>query len=176
MVPKNRAVTGRAARFAASSRPTIKDVAEKCGVHPSTVSRALSPAMSHLVAPEVAKRIRAAAAALGYQVNVTAAGLRTGRSGLIGVLAPDIADPGFPPILSGVTETLNAAGYAAIVADVGPDPSRERELVDKLIARGVDGLVLATVTLHDPIVAHCLAASIPVVLVNRSDTERKLPA
>ena len=82
--------------------------------------------MSHLVAPEVAKRIRAAAAALGYQVNVTAAGLRTGRSGLIGVLAPDIADPGFPPILSGVTETLNAAGYATIVADVGPDPSREQ--------------------------------------------------
>ena len=42
----------------AFSRPTIKDVAEKCGVHPSTVSRALSGAMSHLVAPEVAKRIR----------------------------------------------------------------------------------------------------------------------
>ena len=102
--------------------------------------------MSHLVAPEVAKRIRAAAAALGYQPNVTAAGLRTGRSGLIGVLAPDIADPGFPPILSGITETLGAQGYATIVVDVGPDPSRERELVDRLIARGVDGLVLATVT------------------------------
>jgi LacI family transcriptional regulator len=176
MVQKNRAVTGRAVRFAASSRPTIKDVAEKCGVHPSTVSRALSPAMSHLVAPEVAKRIRAAASALGYQVNVTAAGLRTGRSGLIGVLVPDIADPGFPPILSGVTETLNAAGYAAIVVDVGTDPSREQELVDRLIARGVDGLVLATVVLDDPVVGHCLAASIPVVLVNRSDSGRKLPA
>src|ERR1700724_2415883 len=114
MVHKSRTGTARVAT-AASSRPTIKDIAEKCGVHPSTVSRALSGAMSHLVAPEVAKRIRAAAAALGYQVNVTAAGLRTGRSGRIGVLAPDIAAPGFPPILSGVTETLNAAGYAAIV-------------------------------------------------------------
>jgi LacI family transcriptional regulator len=145
-------------------------------VHPSTVSRALSPAMSHLVAPEVAKRIRAAAAALHYQPNVTAAGLRTGRSGLIGVLVPDISDPGFPPILSGVTETLEAEGYATIVADVGPDPSRERALVDKLIARGVDGLVLGTVVLNDPVVGHCLAAAIPVVLVNRSDSARKLPA
>lgn len=169
MMEKSRAVTARGARSTAASRPTIKDVAEKCGVHPSTVSRALSPAMSHLVAPEVAKRIRAAATALGYQPNVTAAGLRTGRSGLIGVLAPDIADPGFPPILSGVTETLGAQGYATIVVDVGPDPSRERELVDRLIARGVDGLVLATVVLNDPVVGHCLAASIPVVLVNRSD-------
>ncbi len=173
---KNRAVTGKGAKSAPASRPTIKDVAEKCGVHPSTVSRALSPVMSHLVAPEVAERIRTAAATLGYQPNVTAAGLRTGRSGLIGVLAPDISDPGFPPILSGVTETLNAAGYATIVADVGPDPSRERELVDKLIARGVDGLVLATVVLNDPVVGHCLAASIPVVLVNRSDSGRRLPA
>ena len=176
MVHKSRTAAGRAARPAASSRPTIKDIAEKCGVHPSTVSRALSGAMSHLVAPEVAKRIRTAAAVLGYQPNVTAAGLRTGRSGLIGVLAPDIADPGFPPVLSGITETLGAQGYAIIVVDVGPDPSRERELVDRLIARGVDGLVLATVTLHDPIVAHCLAAAIPVVLVNRSDAAQKLPA
>ena len=169
-------MAAKGARSAPASRPTIKDVAERCGVHPSTVSRALSPVMSHLVAPEVAKRIRAAAAALGYQVNVAAAGLRTGRSGLIGVLAPDIADPGFPPILSGITETLAAEGYATIVVDVGPDPSREQELVDRLIARGVDGLVLATVVLNDPVVGHCLAASIPVVLVNRSDSGRRLPA
>lgn len=132
--------------------------------------------MSHLVAADVAERIRAAASAIGYQPNVTAAGLRTGRSGLIGVLAPDISDPGFPPILSGVTETLGAEGYATIVVDVGPDPSRQQELVDKLIARGVDGLVLATVVLNDPVVGHCLAASIPVVLVNRTDAGRRLPA
>jgi LacI family transcriptional regulator len=176
MVHNSKTGAGRAARTVASSRPTIKDVAAKCGVHPSTVSRALSGAMSHLVAPEVARRIRAAAAALGYQVNVTAAGLRTGRSGLIGVLAPDIADPGFPPMLSGITETLSAEGYATIVVDVGPDRARQQDLVDKLIARGVDGLVLATVTLNDPVVGHCLAASIPVVLVNRTDAGRRLPA
>src|SRR6202790_1936347 len=177
MVHNNKIVTGKATKPAASSRPTIKDVAEKCGVHPSTVSRALSGAMSHLVAPDVAKRIRAAAAALGYQVNVTAAGLRTGRSGLIGVLAPDIADPGFPPVMSGITEPLGAEGYATIVVDVGPDRSRQQELVEKLIARGVDGLVLATVTLNDPVVGHCLAATIPAVLVNRSDSApRRLAA
>lgn len=176
MAQKHRTLPGRAAKPAPAPRPTIKDVAAKCGVHPSTVSRALSPVMRHLVAPDVAKRIRVAAAALGYQPNVTAAGLRTGRSGLIGVLAPDIADPGFPPILSGVTETLGAQGYATIVVDVGPDRSRQQELVDRLIGRGVDGLVLATVTLNDPVVGHCIAASVPVVLVNRTDAGRRLPA
>src|SRR5450631_2400024 len=176
MVHNNKTVTGKPTKPAAWSRPTIKDVAERCGVHPSTVSRALSGAMSHLVAPDVAKDIRAAAAALGYQPNVTAVGLRTGRSGLIGVLAPDIADPGFPPVLSGITETLGAEGYATIVVDVGGDRSRQLELVDKLIARGVDGLVLATVGLSDPVVGHCIAAAIPAVLVNRSDAGRRLPA
>src|SRR6202165_3910234 len=176
MVHNNKILHRRAPTPAPSARPTIKDVAEKCGVHPSTVSRALSPARTRPVAPEGAKRIRAAAASLGYQVNVTAAGLRTGRSGLIGVLAPDIADPGFPPVLSGITETLGAEGYATIVVDVGPDRSRQQELVEKLIGRGVDGLVLATVTLNDPVVGHCLAASIPAVLVNRSDSSRRLAA
>jgi LacI family transcriptional regulator len=156
-------------------RPTIKDVAERCGVHPSTVSRALSPAMRHLVADEVAQRIHAAANALGYRLNTAAQGLRTGRSGLIGVLAPDIADPGFPPILSGIADHLNAEGYATIVADVGTDGSQQ-DLVDRLIARGVDGLVLATVTLHDDIVKHCLETALPVVLVNRVDAGGQLPS
>jgi LacI family transcriptional regulator len=165
----------RRAKPVTSSRPTIKDVASRCGVHPSTVSRALSPAMSHLVADDVAKRIRATAAALGYRPNVTAAGLRTGRSGLVGVLAPDIADPGFPPVLGGVAEALHDAGYATIVVDVGPSGSPV-ELVDRLIARGVDGLVLATVSLYDPVIEHCIDAGVPVVLVNRTDAGKLVPS
>ncbi|WP_257167327.1 LacI family DNA-binding transcriptional regulator [Bradyrhizobium sp. SRS-191] len=162
-------------RATASARPTIKDVAARCGVHPSTVSRALSPAMKHLVATEVADRIQAAANAIGYRLNMAAKGLRTGRSGLIGVLAPDIADPGFPPVLSGIADHLNAEGYATIVVDVGSKGS-EQDLVDRLIARGVDGLVLATVSLRDDVVKHCLDAALPVVLVNRVDAAGQLPS
>jgi LacI family transcriptional regulator len=127
------------------------------------------------VANDVARRIDAAATALGYRLNMAAAGLRTGRSGLIGVLAPDIADPGFPPILGGIADHLTAAGYATIVVDVRSRGSQQ-ELVDRLIARGVDGLVLATVALRDPIVKHCLDAALPVVLVNRIDARARLPS
>ena len=131
--------------------------------------------MTHLVADDVAKRIRIAANALGYRLNVAAAALRTGRSGLIGVLAPDIADPGFPPVLGGIADHLTAAGYATIVVDVGSKGSQQ-ELVDRLIARGVDGLVLATVSLRDPIVKHCRDAALPAVLVNRLDGSDRLPS
>jgi len=175
MKRNNQTGSQRRAKFAPQSRPTIKDIAQRCGVHPSTVSRALSTVMHHLVAEDVARRIQAAATALGYRPNVTAAGLRTGRSGLIGVLAPDIADPSFPPILGGLAETLNAAGYATIVVDVGPQRS-QRELVNQLVSRGVDGLVLASVTLNDPVIKHCIDASIPVVLVSRTDAGRRLPS
>ena len=176
MEQKSKSGARAAARPAVSSRPTIKDLAAKCGVHPSTVSRALSPSMNHLVAPDVVKKIRTAAKAIGYQQNIAAAGLRTGKSGLVGVLAPDISDPGFPPILSGMTETLDIEGYATIVVDVGADGARQQELVDRLIARGVDGLVLATVALDDPVIDQCIAARVPVVLVNRADAAGRLPA
>jgi len=175
MKRSNQTGSGRRAKKAPPTRPTIKDIAQQCGVHPSTVSRALSSASHHLVAEDVARRIRAAATALGYRPNITAAGLRTGRSGLIGVLAPDIADPSFPPILGGVAETLNATGYATIVVDVGPQGSQQ-ELVQQLVARGVDGLVLASVKLRDPVIKHCIDMSIPVVLVSRTDAGRRLPA
>ena len=172
---QNRRQPKRARALPSAPRPTIKDIAERCGVHPSTVSRALSPAMRHLVADDVAKRIHIAADALGYRLNMAAAGLRTGRSGLIGVLVPDIADPGFPPILSGIADQLDAAGYATIVVDVGAHGSQQ-QFVDRLIGRGVDGLVLATVSLRDAIVKHCLDAAIPAVLVNRLDGSARLPS
>jgi LacI family transcriptional regulator len=157
-----------------TKRATIKEVAEACDVHPSTVSRALNAATARLIAPDVAARIRSVADTLGYRPNAVAAGLRTGRSRLIGVLAPDISDPGFPPILGGLAEELGRQGYVAVVADLEGDGARQRELVDRLIAQGVDGLVLATVRLDDPIIRRCLDARIPAVLVNRADRRGRL--
>ncbi|MFO1116022.1 MAG: LacI family DNA-binding transcriptional regulator [Beijerinckiaceae bacterium] len=162
-------------RISSSGRTTIRQIADATGVHVSTVSRALGANTAHLVAEDVARRIRSVAEELGYRRNAVAAGLRTGRSRLVGVLAPDIADPGFPPILSGIAEVLGESGYAAIVADVGGDSARQGKMIDQLIAQGVDGLVLATVARNDPAVAQCLRAGSPAVLVNRADDAARLP-
>ena len=85
---------------------TLKQIAAATGVHTSTVSRALDPQKRHLVADDVAERIVHLAQSLGYQPNRVATSLRTGRSHLIGVLLPDIANPVFAPILSGIAESL----------------------------------------------------------------------
>lgn len=160
-----------------AGRPaTLKQVAALAGVHASTVSRALNPATRSLVADEVAERINVSAAKLGYRIDRVAASLRTGQSMLVGVLVPDIANPVFSPILGAITETLSAEGYSTIVADVGPDSAKQIELVDNLIGRRVDGLVLATASRDDPVVSRCLERNLPVVLVNRSEAGQRASA
>ncbi|MGE5539232.1 MAG: LacI family DNA-binding transcriptional regulator [Gemmatimonas sp.] len=155
---------------------TLKEVAAAAGVHVSTASRTLNPMTRHLVADLVAARVEQAAQKLDYRPDLVAASLRTGRSRLIGVLVPDIADPVFSPILSGIAEVLLADGYSTVIADVGGDQEREIELVDGLMARRVDGLVLATVSRSDPVVDHCIDRELPVVLVNRNEAEPRLSA
>lgn len=153
---------------------TIKEIADATGVHPSTVSRALDPKKRHLVAEDVAKRITAQAEALGYQPNRAAANLRLGRSDLIGVLLPDIANPVFAPILGGITEVLSAEGYAPIVADAGNASSQQISFVERLLSQRVDGLILATVSQDDELVGFCIQRGLPVILVNRSEARDRV--
>lgn len=155
---------------------TIKDVAREVGVHPSTVSRALDPARRERLGEPVVQRVLEAAERLGYRPDVAAASLRSGRSKLIGIVVPDIANPVFSPIISGLERALSARGYALIVADQRPDRTGGNDLVQMLIARRVDGLVLANVALKDDAVERCLKAQIPVVLVNRSEGEKRVPS
>lgn len=155
---------------------TMKQVAELAGVHISTVSRALNPATESMVVPEAVTRVLKAAKTLGYRLDPVASSLRTGRSKLVGILVPDTATNVFMPILTGATERLSAHGYSVIVAYVGSDSKLQLELAKGLIARRVDGLILATVIRDDPLAAFCVAEGLPTVLVNRSETEVRLPA
>lgn len=159
------------------ARPvTIKDVAQLAGVHSSTVSRALNPATRSMVAQGLAASILQAAQKLGYQPDHLAASLRTGRSQLVGVLLPDIANPVFAPILSGITERLIEDGYSTIVADAGPGSPSATALLDGLIAHRVDGLILATAAREDTLVGRCLERDVPVVLVNRAEAQPRVSA
>ncbi|MBR1217438.1 LacI family DNA-binding transcriptional regulator [Bradyrhizobium sp. U87765 SZCCT0131] len=153
---------------------TLKQVAELAGVHASTVSRALNPSTRSMVMPAVVERVVKAANNLGYRPDPVAASLRTGRSALVGILVPDIANTVFAPILSGASERLSAQGYSVILADVGNDESKQIDLVTGLMARRVDGLILATVSRDDPLVAYCVEQDLPAVLVNRAETQSRL--
>jgi LacI family transcriptional regulator len=151
----------------AAKRITIQDVARAAKVHASTVSRALNPRTTRLVTPLVVDRVRSVAGRLGYSPDPVAAGLRTRRTATVGVLIPDLANPFFPPLLRGLESTLGEAGYTAIIANTDNDPDRASQALDRFAARRVDGMILATATRDDTLVARCRKLGLPVVLVNR---------
>jgi LacI family transcriptional regulator len=155
---------------------TLRDVAAAARVHPATASRALNPETRLLVSEETARRVTAAAAKLGYRPNPVARSLRTRRSHTVGVLIPDLNNPLFPPVVRGLEDKLAAAGYVALIGNTDADASRERLIFEQMRARHVDGFVLATVTLHDRLLAEAAAADLPVVLMNRLSQDYSFPS
>lgn len=155
-------------------RVTLRDVARQVGVHPSTVSRVLNPATRGMVSPQIAERVTEAARALGYRPNPIAYGLRTNRSFTVGVVLPDLTNPVFPPIVRGIEDTLETAGYTAIIANTDNDSSRAGKIVDAMRGRQVDGLIIGTARLDDPLVAECMQDGIPLVLINRRVEDKRI--
>jgi LacI family transcriptional regulator len=149
-------------------RPTISDVAERAQVHRSTVARALNPASSGMLSPDTVSRVQRAARDLGYTINSFARGLRTSRSLTVGVLIPDLTNPLFPPIVRGIQEALLPHGYTALIANTDNDPEREAAHFEALVARQVDGFIVASARANDPILESAERVGTPIVLVNRS--------
>jgi LacI family transcriptional regulator len=155
---------------------TLRDVAARAGVHPATASRALNPETRLLVSEDTAGRVLEAAAALGYRPNPVARSLRTRRSHTVGVLIPDLNNPLFPPIVRGLEDRLAEAGYVALIGNTDSDDERERLVFDQMLARHVDGLVLATARLRHPLLAEAARADLPVVLMNRVAEDLSFPS
>jgi LacI family transcriptional regulator len=158
------------------SAVTIRDVARVAKVHPGTVSRALNEDTRALVNPDTADRVIAAAAELGYRPNRIARGLKTSRSHTIGVLIPDITNPLFPPILRGIEDRLDEAGYTLLIVNTDNDSKRERVYLEAMRARQVDGFISATARLDRELLLELAEAGTPLVLVNRSLEDGSVPA
>src|SRR5579862_4295710 len=143
-------------------RPTtLRDVAAAARVHPATASRALNPETRLLVSEDTARRVSAAAAKLGYRPNPVARSLRTRRSHTVGLLIPDLNNPLFPPIVRGLEDRLDADGYVALLGNTDGDDARERKVLEQMRARHVDGYVLATAHLHNPLLREAVQSGVP---------------
>lgn len=152
----------------AKPRTTLRDVARRVGVHPSTVSRVLSPVTRDMVSAQLTEKVQQAVDEMGYRANPFAYSLKTNRSFTVGVLIPDLTNPLFPPIIRAIDHTLGKAGYTAMLADVNENPVTEQTILDRMKARQIDGLILATSHRHDERVRECLEEGISTVLINRT--------
>jgi LacI family transcriptional regulator len=147
---------------------TIRDVAERVGVHHSTVSRALSPSKRDKISPAVVKKVEQAADELGYFPNIVASSLKQNRSFTVGVLIPDLTNPLFPPIIRGIQDAVEAAGYTVITANTDDEQDKELNALRIMRGRAIEGMIISTARREDRIVDECIANDIPFVLVNRT--------
>lgn len=153
-------------------RVTIQQVADAAGVSIATVSRVMS--RTETVRPDLAERVRRAAAELGYRPNAAAQGLATGVSRMVGVVVPNLANPYFYDIIKSMNASAVADGYRMLIADANEDPDEEIELGRGLL-RQVDALVLVSPRMSVESLHELEDESLNVVLVNRASIGVGLP-
>lgn len=142
---------------------TIKDVARLAGVSPSSVCRALTN--PEQVRPETRDRVQSAARNLGYAPNRAARSLITGRTGNIGVVLPDLANPFFPSVVKAIQTQARRFDYAVFLSDTDEDTASEVPLI-RALAKQVDGFLLCSPRAADDEIK-AFAGQTPIVVLNR---------
>jgi LacI family transcriptional regulator len=127
----------------AKMKVSLRDVARRAGVSPMTVSRVINNAPS--VRPRTRERVEEVIALMGYIPNRLAQGLISQRTGTIGLILPDVANPFFALVLRAAEITARREGYRVLVCNTEGDVGLERDYIHNLISHQVDGLVIAPV-------------------------------
>jgi LacI family transcriptional regulator len=159
-----------------TKRVTLRDVANEADVHISTASRALNSETRSIVNRDTVERVLATAARLGYRPHPLAQGLRTNRTKSVGMVIPDIENPLFGPIIAGVGQVLGSEGYSLLITNTDISESQTSAVVEALVERRVDGIILATASRSDEVIEDLTERGVHMVLVNRSTEGLPVPA
>jgi LacI family transcriptional regulator len=154
-----------------TNSPTLVDVAREANVSLKTASRVLNGEAG--LAPATARRVRAVMLKIGYRPNELARSLKGRKSAAIGMVVPNLADPFSASAVQAVQEFARSKGHVVILTSSGGDESLEREELETLVRRQVDGLIIAPADGRRNTVESFVSANIPVVTFDRpfSDTE-----
>ena len=143
---------------------TMKDLARETGLGLATISKYFN---GGTVREKNRVMIEAAVKKLHYVPNEVARSLKTQQTRVIGVIIPELSNAFITSIISSMEDILRKHDYAVIVCDCRSDPKREKEAVEFLLHRRVDGLInMATDATGNHLKA-ALSAGIPVLLVDR---------
>ncbi|PQM26508.1 LacI family transcriptional regulator [Sphingopyxis lindanitolerans] len=148
----------------ARKRVTLKDVAKAAGVSLASTSYAVNKTGS--LGDDTRAHILKVAGELGYRQNLSARATRTGRTGALGLVVPDMTNPFFPSLAQSIVQRARQNGYSVFVTDTEGDQAQEEEVVRQLIDRGVDGIVWFPVKDENSI--EKIAADLPIVVIDRT--------
>ena len=144
-----------------SKRVTIREVADAAGLSPAAVSYALRGIQ---VSEETQERVRRVATELGYEAHPIARALASGRTRMVGILAPSLEDLWQQRLVAEAGRVLLAHDRYALILDAGGDPARQRALAEQLRDQQVDGLIVSPVDPSDRFWAQ-LVESLAVVSI-----------
>jgi LacI family gluconate utilization system Gnt-I transcriptional repressor len=155
------AVPRRSDSTTTSKAATLHDVARAAGVSLMTASRALTN--PQLVSAKTIERVKEAVEATGYIPNLLAGGLKSNRSRLVAGLVPALSVAQFMPTLQALTDVLDAAGYQLMLGQMRYDGSRETALLNAMIGRRADGIVVTGLIRSDSARRQIRRLGIPTV-------------
>jgi LacI family transcriptional regulator len=147
----------------------LRDVAREAGVHVSTVSRVLSDqAAAGRITPDTEERIKEIARKLGYRRNTIARALRTGRTLVVGMVVPDVANLYQAEITRGAGDVLYEDGFSLILASTDDDTGHAEAQVSAMLGVQAEGLMYGVARDDDEVLAGIVDEGTPVVLFNRA--------
>lgn len=148
------------------ARIRIKDIAERAGVSPASVSRYLNDRPGTM-SEATRARIAAVVRETGYRPNNAARSLRLSRTDTVGVVLADARNPYSGAILEELSRQAAERGLSLMTSFSGNDPDREHEAVKRLVAAGVDGLIVNSCRVEGGESLAEESAQTPLVLLDR---------
>ncbi len=148
---------------------TMKRIAGELGVSITTVSKVLNNRDD--IGDATRARVLAKVAELGYQPNAVARSLTLRRTHTLGVVIPDLMHSFFVEIVAGLESVVNARGYGLLLCSSSEDPAKERQELDMLRQRQVDGIVLgsASASGNTDLLQRLTTLGMGIVMIDRDD-------
>ena len=145
-------------------RPTLKDLAREAGVSLASASYAINGNGS--VGEQTRAHILAVSQRIGYRQNVAARAMKTGRSGTLALILPDLTNPFFPVLAQALFRAARAHGHAMFLIDTEGNEALEQAALAKAADLGTDGVVWFPI--RDKDTSHGVLAGRPVVVLDRT--------
>ena len=155
---------------------TLEDIAKISGVSRSTVSRVINGDVN--VSDRTREKVQEIIRRYEFQPNLAARGLAAGVTNVIGLVIPRgvsaiFADPFFPLIIQGVTSACNAMDYSVMLWLA--EPEYERRTIHKILYSGlIDGVIVTSMLLEDPIIESMAASKLPFITIGRHPTNDRI--